>query len=58
MGRLLRKLVPEARIGIAHGQMAERDLEQMMLSFVKKEVDLLLTTTIIESGLTSSANTI
>jgi transcription-repair coupling factor (superfamily II helicase) len=59
MGRLLRKLVPEARIGIAHGQMAERDLEQMMLSFVKKEVDLLLTTTIIESGLDfPSANTI
>ena len=59
MGRLLRKLVPEARIGIAHGQMAERDLERMMLSFVKKEVDLLLTTTIIESGLDfPSANTI
>ena len=59
MERFLRKLVPEARIAIAHGQMAERDLERVMLSFVKKEVDLLLTTTIIESGLDfPSANTI
>jgi transcription-repair coupling factor (superfamily II helicase) len=59
MGRLLRKLLPEARIEIAHGQMPERDLERVMLSFVKREVDLLLTTTIIESGLDfPSANTI
>jgi transcription-repair coupling factor (superfamily II helicase) len=59
MGRFLRKLVPEARLAIAHGQMAERDLERVMLSFVKKDVDLLLTTTIIESGLDfPSANTI
>ena len=59
MGRFLRKLIPEARLAIAHGQMAERDLERVMLSFVKKEVDLLLTTTIIESGLDfPSANTI
>jgi transcription-repair coupling factor (superfamily II helicase) len=59
MGRFLRRLVPEARIGIAHGQMAERNLERVMLSFVKREIDLLLTTTIIESGLDfPSANTI
>ena len=59
MGRFLKKLIPEARLAIAHGQMAERDLERVMLSFVKKEVDLLLTTTIIESGLDfPSANTI
>jgi transcription-repair coupling factor (superfamily II helicase) len=59
MEKFLRKLVPEARIAIAHGQMAERDLERVMLSFVKKEIDLLLTTTIIESGLDfPSANTI
>jgi transcription-repair coupling factor (superfamily II helicase) len=59
MERLLRKLVPEARLAIAHGQMPERDLERVMLAFVKKEVDLLLTTTIIESGLDfPSANTI
>jgi transcription-repair coupling factor (superfamily II helicase) len=59
MERFLRKLIPEVRLAIAHGQMAERDLERVMLSFVKKEVDLLLTTTIIESGLDfPSANTI
>jgi transcription-repair coupling factor (superfamily II helicase) len=59
MGRFLQKLVPEVRMAVAHGQMAERDLERVMLSFVKKEVDLLLTTTIIESGLDfPSANTI
>lgn len=59
MEKFLRRLVPEARLGIAHGQMAERDLEQVMLSFLKKEIDLLLTTTIIESGLDfPSANTI
>lgn len=59
MERLLRRLVPEARLAIAHGQMAERDLEKVMLDFLKKEVDLLLTTTIIESGLDfPSANTI
>lgn len=57
--KLLRRLVPEARLAIAHGQMAERDLERVMLAFVRKEVDLLLTTTIIESGLDfPSANTI
>jgi transcription-repair coupling factor (superfamily II helicase) len=57
--KLLRRLVPEARIAIAHGQMAERDLERVMLAFVRKEIDLLLTTTIIESGLDfPSANTI
>ncbi len=59
MEKLLRRLVPEARLAIAHGQMAERDLERVMLAFVRKEVDLLLTTTIIESGLDfPSANTI
>jgi len=59
MEKLLRRLLPESRLAIAHGQMAERDLEGVMLAFVKKEVDLLLTTTIIESGLDfPSANTI
>jgi transcription-repair coupling factor (superfamily II helicase) len=59
MERFLRKIVPEARLAIAHGQMPERDLERVMLAFVKKNVDLLLTTTIIESGLDfPSANTI
>jgi transcription-repair coupling factor (superfamily II helicase) len=59
METFLHRLVPEARIGVAHGQMAEKDLERVMLAFVKKDVDLLLTTTIIESGLDfPSANTI
>jgi transcription-repair coupling factor (superfamily II helicase) len=59
MERFLRRLVPEVRLAVAHGQMVERDLERVMLAFVKKEVDLLLTTTIIESGLDfPSANTI
>lgn len=59
MSALLQKLVPEARLAVAHGQMVESNLERVMLSFVKKEVDLLLTTTIIESGLDfPSANTI
>ncbi len=59
MERFLRKLVPEVRIAVAHGQMIERNLERVMLSFVKRDVDLLLTTTIIESGLDfPSANTI
>jgi transcription-repair coupling factor (superfamily II helicase) len=59
MEKLLRRLVPESRLAIAHGQMAEKELERTMLAFVRKEVDLLLTTTIIESGLDfPSANTI
>jgi transcription-repair coupling factor (superfamily II helicase) len=43
-------LVPEARIGIGHGQMAEDELESIMLSFVQHEFDVLVCTTIIESG--------
>jgi len=59
MEKFLRRLVPEARLGIAHGQMAERELEKVMLAFLKKEINLLLTTTIIESGLDfPAANTI
>ena len=55
----LKKLVPEATILIAHGQMKERQLEQVMNKFLRRECDLLLTTTIIESGLDiPSANTI
>lgn len=44
------ELVPEARIGIGHGQMAEDELEAVMLSFVQHEFDVLVCTTIIESG--------
>ena len=47
----LRQLVPEARIAVAHGQMPERQLEQTMLKFVNREIDVLVCTTIIESGL-------
>src|SRR5581483_2766984 len=42
---------PEARISVAHGQMAEGELEQAMLQFVRHESDILVATTIIESGL-------
>ena len=59
MERFLRDLVPGARIGVAHGQMAEGKLEEVMSRFVEKKLDLLLTTSIIESGLDiPSANTV
>lgn len=55
----LRTLVPQARFAIAHGQMRERDLERTMMQFLKREIDVLVCTTIIESGLDiPSANTI
>ena len=58
-GRRLAELVPEARIAIGHGQMRERDLEQVMLDFYHKRANLLLCTTIIESGIdVPTANTI
>jgi transcription-repair coupling factor (superfamily II helicase) len=47
----LREIVPEASIRIGHGQMAESELEQVMLDFVDHRFDVLLATTIIESGL-------
>lgn len=54
----LRRLVPQARIAVAHGQMEEKELEKVMLGFMHGQTDLLLTTTIIESGLDiSRANT-
>ncbi len=59
MAKFLSELVPEAKLAIAHGQMSEKQLEKVMLSFTEKEVNLLLSTTIIESGLDfPSANTI
>ncbi|MFW6239405.1 MAG: transcription-repair coupling factor, partial [Thermodesulfobacteriota bacterium] len=55
----LRSLVPEARVAAAHGQMSEDELEKVMLRFHNQEIDLLVCTTIIESGLdVSAANTI
>jgi transcription-repair coupling factor (superfamily II helicase) len=47
----VRSIVPEARVEVAHGQMSERQLEQVMVSFVAGEFDVLVCTTIIESGL-------
>lgn len=59
MQRDLQELVPEARIGVAHGQMPERELEQVMLGFQKQRFNVLLCTTIIESGIDiPNANTI
>ena len=55
----LARLLPEARLEIAHGQMPERDLERIMLDFYHQRFNLLLCTTIIESGIdVPSANTI
>ncbi|MHB8073412.1 transcription-repair coupling factor [Desulfosporosinus fructosivorans] len=47
----LSQLVPEARCGIAHGQMRETELERVMLDFLEQEMDVLVSTTIIETGL-------
>lgn len=59
MQRELSELVLEARIGIAHGQMPERELEKVMLDFQKQRFNVLLSTTIIESGIDiPNANTI
>jgi transcription-repair coupling factor (superfamily II helicase) len=59
MARFLKHLVPEASLAVAHGQMRERDLESVMLAFVRREYNLLLCTSIIESGLDiPNANTI
>jgi len=51
MAVFLSKLVPELRIAIAHGQLPEKQIEKVMLDFVHREYDVLLTTMIIESGL-------
>lgn len=54
----IRELVPEARVATAHGQMAEHQLEEVMLDFWEKKFDVLVCTTIVESGLdVSNANT-
>lgn len=59
MAARIQKLVPGARLAVAHGQMSGKELEDIMVSFVNKEVDVLLSTTIIESGLDiPTANTI
>ena len=59
VARQLKQLVPEARLAVAHGQQSETALEKIMVEFYLKKVDVLLCTTIIESGLdVPSANTI
>ncbi len=55
----LAQLVPQARLGVAHGQMAEHELEQVMVGFIEGTIDVLVTTTIIESGIDiPNANTL
>ncbi len=57
--RRLREIVPEARIAVGHGQMNEEALERVMLGFWEKEFDVLVSTTIVESGLDiPNANTL
>jgi transcription-repair coupling factor (superfamily II helicase) len=57
--RAVHEMVPEARVAMAHGQMREHRLEKVMMQFVSYEVDVLVTTTIIENGLDiPRANTI
>lgn len=52
-------LMPEANIGVAHGRMTERELEDTMIGFVDGEYDILVTTTIIETGVdVPNANTL
>ena len=59
MAHKVQRLVPSARIAVAHGQMPPRALEDIMVRFVQKEIDVLVCTTIIESGLDiQNANTI
>lgn len=55
----VQKLVPKARVAIGHGQMSGHELEQVMLRFMRREIDILVCTTIIESGIDiPTANTI
>ena len=55
----VQRLVPYARVAYAHGQMGERELEKIMLSFISGEIDVLVSTTIIETGLDiPNANTL
>ncbi|URZ03377.1 transcription-repair coupling factor [Clostridium felsineum] len=51
MASNLSKLIPEAKVAIAHGQMSERELEKVMIDFMEEKYDILLCTTIIETGI-------
>jgi transcription-repair coupling factor (superfamily II helicase) len=59
LATLVTKLVPRARVVVAHGQMGEKELEKVMLKFIRDEADVLVATTIVENGLDiPKANTI
>ena len=47
----IQKLVPDANVAYAHGQMSERQLEKIMMAFINGEIDVMVATTIIETGL-------
>jgi transcription-repair coupling factor (superfamily II helicase) len=51
IAEMVQRLVPQAKVGVAHGQMSERELESVMFRFVQDELDVLVATTIIENGL-------
>ncbi|MFP5263484.1 MAG: transcription-repair coupling factor [Blastocatellia bacterium] len=51
IGELIARLVPQARLGVAHGQMGEKELEDILLKFIRHELDVLVSTTIIENGI-------
>ncbi|MBF0469592.1 MAG: transcription-repair coupling factor, partial [Desulfamplus sp.] len=58
MAEKLQKLVPDVRLGVAHGRLPESRLEKVMLEFINRQIDMLVCTTIVESGLDiPSANT-
>jgi transcription-repair coupling factor (superfamily II helicase) len=59
LASLVTKLVPQARVVVGHGQLGEKELEKVMLKFIRDEADVLVATTIVENGLDiSRANTI
>jgi len=59
IAKIIKRLVPKARIAVAHGQMASRELESIMIEFLGGDVDVLVCTTIIESGIDiPNANTL
>ena len=59
LGDMVTKLVPKARVVVAHGQMGEKELESVMLKFIRDQADVLVATTIVENGLDiPRANTI
>lgn len=59
VSKRISSLLPQARVGCAHGQMHERELEEVMLEFMQGEIDVLVATTIVESGIDiPNANTL